>query len=112
MTGPLEKHYGRYRIIFRKSEHINGRPTPHIEIWKGNKKIGNYDIASRTALNKRTPLPNSVSLFLDRYLSDHQVISKLKDAIENSFFDLSKYAGQYGGIPKGFKVTVHVEIPE
>ena len=37
---------------------------------------------------------------------------KIKEAIEQSFFDLSKYAGQYGGIPRGFKVTVHVDILE
>jgi len=110
--GPLERHYGRYRITFRKSEHTVGRPTPHVEVWKGSRKIGNYDIASLEPLPGWKQLPNSVTKFLHDYFSDRQVIGKIKEAIEGSFFDLSKYAGQYGDIPRGFKATVHVDIPE
>jgi hypothetical protein len=32
--------------------------------------------------------------------------------IEQSFFDLSKPIGIYGGIPKGFKATITVEFTE
>jgi hypothetical protein len=111
MDGPLERRYGSYRITFRKSEHLQGRPTPHVEVWKGNRKVGNYDMASGKPLPGSKALPR-VSEFLEGYLTDPQVQRKVANAIEDSFFDLSKPAGQYGGIPRGFKVTVHVEIPE
>jgi len=32
--------------------------------------------------------------------------------IEQSFFDLSKSIGSYGGIPRGFKATITVEFTE
>ncbi len=111
MDGPLERTYGSYRITFRKSEHLQGRPTPHVELWKGVHKVGNYDMASGKPLpgNKAFPRVND---FIKKYLTDAQVQKKVKAAIEESFFDLSKVAGTYGGIPRGFKVTVHVQIPE
>jgi hypothetical protein len=61
------------------------------------------------------PLPGSKALppvndFIKNYLTDPQVQRKVKAAIEESFFDLSKPAGKYGGIPRGFKVTVAVNI--
>lgn len=111
-SGPMERVYGNYRIIFRKSEHIGGRPTPHVEVWKGQRKIGNYDMASGEELYHRTPIHNSVKIFLRNYITDKQVQRKIKEAIEGSLFDLSKPAGQYGGIPKGFKVEVKVSILE
>jgi hypothetical protein len=49
---PLEKHYGKYRLTVRKGEHLNGRPTPHIEIWKGSSKLCNYDMATGRPLLK------------------------------------------------------------
>lgn len=111
MRGPLERKYGRYRITFRKDDHVgNGRPTPHVEVWKGNKKIGNYDMASGRPINGQA-LPR-VNEFLGQYLKDPQVQRKVKEAIESSFFDLSKPAGQYGAIPLGFKATVFVKILE
>lgn len=58
------------------------------------------------------PVHNTVAKFIQEYLTDPQVQKKVKGAIESSFFDLSKLAGQYGGIPKGFKVEVKVEIME
>ena len=110
--GPLERIYGKYRINFRKSEHISGRPSPHVEVWKGTRKIGNYDMASGEPLPGSKHVHNTVRGFLKQYLTDPQVQRKVKSAIEESFFDLSKVAGQYGGIPKGFKVEVKVEILE
>lgn len=110
--GPLERIYGKYRIIFRKTDHINARPSHHVELWKGSKKIGNYDMASGRPLFGNAPVHNSVAKFLEDYLGNPQVQKKVKEAIENSFFDLSKPAGEYGGIPKGFKVEVKVEILE
>jgi hypothetical protein len=110
--GPLERVYGKYRIIFRKSDHVSGRPTPHVELWKGSRKIGNYDMATGRTLYDNAPVHVSVAKFLENYLKDPQVQRKVKDAIESSFFDLSKAAGEYGGIPKGFKVEVKVEILE
>jgi hypothetical protein len=111
VNGPLERTYGSYRITFRKSEHLQGRPTPHVEVWKGVNKVGNYDMASGRPLPGNKAFPR-VDEFLRKYLTDPQVQKKVKEAIEQSFFDLSKIAGEYGGIPKGFKVTVHVQIPE
>lgn len=110
--GPLERVYGKYRIIFRKSEHIAGRPTPHVEVWKGTTKIGNYDMATGRPLHENRAVHHTVAKFIEDYLTDPQVKRKVADAIEASFFDLSKVAGQYGGIPKGFKVEVKVEILE
>ena len=111
MEGPLERHYGRYRITFRKAEHLEGRPTPHVEVWKGRRKVGNYDMASGRPLPGSKALP-SVNEFIRQYLTDRQVKQKVMAAIEESFFDLHKPAGEYGGIPKGFKVTVSVRIIE
>lgn len=110
--GPMERVYGKYRIIFRKCEHLAGRPTPHVEVWKANRKIGNYDLASGKSLHGSKAVHNTVRNFLRQYLTDPQVQQKVKAAIKGSFFDLSKPAGQYGGIPKGFKVEVKVEILE
>lgn len=110
--GPLERIYGKYRIIFRKSDHVSVRPTPHIELWKGPKKIGNYDLATGQPLYNKAPVHVSVAKFLENYLKDPQVQKKVKEAIEASFFDLSKPAGEYGGIPRGFKVEIKVDIPE
>jgi hypothetical protein len=110
--GPLERVYGQYRIIFRKSEHLQGRPSPHVELWKGSRKIGNYDMATGRPLYGNYPVHTSVKEFLEKYLKDPQVQKKLMEAIESSFFDLSKVAGEYGGIPKGFKAEVKVQIIE
>lgn len=110
--GPLERVYGKYRIIFRKSDHVSGRPTPHVELWKGSRKIGNYDMATGRPLNRELPVHLSVARFIHDYLRDPQVQKKVTEAIQSSFFDLSKPAGAYGGIPKGFKVEVRVEILE
>ena len=112
MAGPIERVYGHYRIIFRKSEHLQGRPTPHVEVWKDNRKIGNYDMASGEPLPGWKPVHNTVKEFLRNYIRDPQVQKKISEAIKESFFDLSKVAGQYGGIPKGFKVEIKVEIQE
>ena len=109
--GPLERHYGRYRITFRLGEHTEGRPTPHIEVWKGFNKVGNYDMASGRPLPGSKAFPR-VDEFIRSYLTDPQVVKKIKDAIQLSIFDLSKPAGNYGGIPRGFKAIVYVEIPE
>lgn len=68
-------------------------------------------MASGRPLHGSKALPR-VNEFLADYLQDEQVQRKVKEAIEASFFDLSKQAGQYGGIPRGFKVTVSVDIPE
>lgn len=110
--GPLERVYGKYRIIFRKSEHIAGRPTPHVEVWKGARKVGNYDMATGRPLHEIRNVHRSVQKFIEQYLNDKQVQKKVGDAIQASFFDLSKQAGEYGGIPKGFKAEVKVELPE
>lgn len=110
--GPLERVYGKYRIIFRKSDHVEGRPAPHVELWKGSRKIGNYDMATGRPLFGGAPVHNTVARFIENYLNDSQVKKKVKEAIEASFFDLSKPAGQYGGIPRGFKAEVKVDILE
>lgn len=112
MSGPLERIYGQYRLTFRKSEHLNGHATPHIEVWKGRRKIGNYDMASGKPLPGSKPVHQSVQVFLKDYLTDNQVQRKIAEAIRSSLFDLHKVAGDYGAIPKGFKVTVNVEIVE
>ncbi|KJS11856.1 MAG: hypothetical protein VR67_11790 [Peptococcaceae bacterium BRH_c8a] len=109
--GPLEKSYGKYRITLRKIDHANGRPTPHVEIWKGNKKLGNYDMASGKALFRaNSDTPEVIKKAISNYLNDQQVSKKIIEMIEASFFDLSKPAGTYGGIPRGFKVTISVEF--
>ncbi len=110
---PLERPYGKYRLTIRKTDHINGRPTPHIEIWKGNNKLGNFDVASGRPLFKpdTTPPKNIINALTD-YLNDKQVREKIKSMIEQSFFDLSKPIGSYGGIPRGFKATITVEFTE
>lgn len=110
---PLERVYGRYRITLRKNDHINGRPTPHIELWKGKNKIGNFDMASGRPLfkSKNSP-PAKIQTAISNYLNDDQVKSKIMSMIEQSFFDLSKPIGTYGGIPRGFKATIHVEFTE
>lgn len=111
MQCPPERKYGRYRITFRKDDHVgNGRPTPHVEVWKGNRKIGNYDMASGRPINGQA-FPR-VNEFLGRYLKDRQVQKKVAEAIKSGFFDLSKPAGHYGAFPLGFKATVFVEILE
>ncbi len=114
MNGPLERPYGRYRITFRKNDHTEGKSTPHVEIWKGTRKIGNFDMASGRSLYNRSGYnsPKEIRDAIENYLKDPQVKKKVAEAIEQSFFDLSKTAGQYGGIPKGFKATVTVEFTE
>ena len=111
MNGPLQRVYGKYTIQFRKSEHVDGRPTPHVELWKSGQKIGNYDMATGRQLHGKN-VHATVAKFLEDYLKDPQVQKKVKSAIEESFFDLSKPAGEYGGIPKGFSVRVEVEVLE
>ena len=135
MEGPLERHYGSYRITFGIAEQLEEEPathievwrderkvkeydidlgegpTPHVEVWKGRHKVGNYDMASGRPLPGWEAFPR-VNEFIRQYLTDKQVQRKLMAAIEGSFFDLHKPAGQYGGIPKGFKVTVSVGIEE
>ncbi|MDD4957336.1 MAG: hypothetical protein PHH49_04930 [Candidatus Omnitrophica bacterium] len=109
-NGPLERQYGRYRITFRKDDHVCGRtPSPHVEIWKGSKKLGNFDMASGKAEYKRQPLPpKEIRQAIAKYLGDPQVVRKVTEMIKGSYFDLAKPAGEYGGIPKGFKVTISV----
>lgn len=98
---PLERVYGNYSIILRKSEHVNGRPTPHVEIWKGKNKVGNYDMATgRPIFKKDMSIPTKIQNSLSDYLNDPQVKEKIKSMIKQSFFDLSKPIGEYGGIPK------------
>jgi hypothetical protein len=110
---PLNRQYGTYRIEFRKSEHLEGRPTPHVEVWKGNIKIGNYDMSSGRPLNHpHDHVPQRILDAISAYLQDPQVKRKVADAIESSFFDLSKPFGKYGGVPKGFKVSVSVKFDE
>lgn len=114
VSGPLERPYGRYRLTFRKADHTSSNstspPSPHIEVWKGNRKLGNYDPASAKVLfSPQAHVPNDIKKAIRSYLHDPQVREKVKQAIEESFFDLSKPAGEYGGIPKGFWVTVSVE---
>jgi len=110
---PLERVYGRYRITLRKIDHAKGRPTPHIEIWKENRKVGNYDMATGEPLFKEdAKLPQTIKGAIADYLNDPQVVRKVKNMIEKSYFDLSKLAGDYGGIPRGFKVTITVEYTE
>lgn len=111
-SGPLERVYGKYRIIFRKTDHANGRPTPHVELWKGARKVGNYDMATGRPLYGHNPVHNTVADFIKKYLTDPQVQRKVKEAIQASFFDLSKAAGDYGGIPRGFRAEVKVDILE
>lgn len=108
---PLERAYGKYRLTIRKIDHINGKPTPHIEIWKGTRKLGNYDMATgRPLIKSDSGLPNSIVDAITDYLNDVQVKTKIKSMIEQSFFDLSKSIGTYGGIPHGFKATISVEF--
>lgn len=113
-VGPLERRYGKYRITLRKAEHIQGRwPTPHVEIWKGNRKVGNYDIASGRILFKpHLDTPREIQKSIEDFLNDNQVKQKIKEMIEQSYFDLSKPVGYYGGIPRGFKATITVEFTE
>lgn len=111
--GPLSKPYGRYRIEFRKSDHTSGRPTPHVHIYRGSQFVGRFDLASGKALFKQEKhVPNDIQEAISEYLRDPQVVKKVMEAIETSFFDLSKPAGDYGGIPRGFKVVVSVEYKE
>ena len=114
MNGPLERPYGRYRITFRKNDHVQGRPTPHVEVWKGTRKIGNFDMATGRPLfgGGFQTTPREIIDSIGQYLRDPQVQKKVLEAIQTSFFDLSKPAGTYGGIPRGFKATVHVEYTE
>lgn len=112
MTNPIERVFGSYRISFRKAEQLAGRPTPHVEVWKERRKIGNYDMASGEPLPGSKPVSQKVAQFIKDYLTDPRVQNKVKDAIEESFFDLSKPAGDYGAIPRGFKAEVRVWIPE
>ncbi len=108
---PLERIYGKYRLTIRKTDHVNGRPTPHIEIWKGRRKLGNFDVATgRPVFKSDQSPPNKIANALADYLNDEQVKSKIKSMIEQSFFDLSKPIGAYGGIPHGFKATITVEF--
>jgi len=69
-------------------------------------------MATGRPLHKNYPTHSTVNQFLESYLRDPQVQRKVKDAIESSFFDLSKAAGEYGGIPRGFKAEVKVDILE
>ena len=110
---PLERAYGKYRLTVRKIDHANGRPTPHIEIWKGHRKLGNYDMATgRPLFNSDSAPPKNIISALTDYLNDKQVRDKIKSMIEQSYFDLSKPIGSYGGIPRGFKATIMVEFTE
>jgi len=112
--GPLSRTYGLYNIVLRKIDHVgSGRPTPHIEVWKGRRKVGNYDMATGRGLTKTDPhMPNDVKKNLSNYLNDEQVQRKIMEMIEASYFDLSKAAGDYGGKPRGFKVVISVEYVE
>lgn len=113
MSAPLERVYGRYRITLRKSDHVKGRPSPHVEVWKGNRKLGNFDMASGKTLFKHyLHTPKEIEEAIKDYLNDKQVKIKLKEMIEASYFDLSKLAGEYGGIPKGVRVSISVEFTE
>ena len=112
---PLQKVYGTYSIVFRKADHTShsgGRGTPHVEVYKGGRKVGNYDMATGSPLPGSKPVHKSVLEFLRKYLKDPVVQKKVSEAIELSFFDLSKPAGQYGAVPKGFSAKVVVDIVE
>lgn len=110
---PLERAFGTYRITLRKTDHVDGRPTPHVEIWKGNRKLGNYDMATGRALfSPKAATPHRIQRAIEGYLRDRQVQRKVREMIEESYFDLSKPAGQYGGVPRGVKVTISVEYTE
>jgi hypothetical protein len=110
---PLERVYGKYRLTIRKTDHANGRPTPHIEIWKGNRKLGNFDMATGRPLFKSdAALPKNIITALTDYINDKQVQDKIKSMIEQSFFDLSKPIGTYGGIPRGFRAILTVEFTQ
>ena len=112
LNRPLERVYGKYRIIFQKDDHISGgnRPTPHVEVWKGSRKVANYDIASQKIQFKRhLHVPKEIQKSIQSYINDPQVTQKIKEMIEASYFDLSKPAGEYGGIPHGFKAVISVE---
>lgn len=114
MVGPLERSYGRYRITLRKDDHVSsGHFTPHVEIWKGTRKIGNFDMATGQILFKpQQQVPHDIKDAIGSYLNDPQVKNKIKDMIVASYFDLSKPIGTYGGIPRGFKVTITVEFTQ
>jgi len=113
---PLSRKYRRYRFVFRLAEHIPpvGRPSPHVEVWKGARKIGNYDIATgEPIIQRKYPrLSEKFKNAINGYIRDDQVKEKLKKAIEISLFDLSKSAGKYGGVPKGVSVVVKVNFPD
>jgi len=113
-SSPLERQYGRYRITFRKDDHIEGRtPSPHVEIWKRSRKLGNFDMASGKAEYKRKARPpKEIRKAIAGYLRDPQVVKKVTEMIRMSYFDLAKPAGEYGGIPKGFRVSISVEYSE
>jgi len=107
---PLERTYGVYRITLRKNDHIAGRPTPHVEVWKKSRKLGNYDMASGKIIFKSDlNVPKAIKNAIADYLKDPQVIKKIESMIRESYFDLSKPAGQYGGIPRGFRASILVE---
>ena len=109
-NGPLERSYGRYTITFRKNDHTQGRPTPHVEVSKDGKKLANYDMASGRPIFSKDGqnTPREIREAIEAYLTDPQVVKKVTESIQSSFFDLSKPAGQYGGVPAGFKVVVTV----
>jgi hypothetical protein len=112
ILGPLERTYGIYTIIFRKSDHVgnDGRPSPHVEVWKRLRKVANYDIASQRVLFKSgSEVPGEIQRAIQSYIKDPQVQRKITEMIIASYFDLSKPAGEYGGIPRGFKAVVTVE---
>lgn len=116
MKGPLQSKYGRYRLVLRKADHIDVhtvRPTPHVEVWKGHRKVGNYHMASRRLhFRPSQRVSGWIQQGLRDYLHDPEVKRKLKQMIEESYFDLSKPIGRYGGIPRGFKATITVEFTE
>jgi hypothetical protein len=57
-------------------------------------------------------VPKRIQEAIADHLRDPQVQRKVTGTIKRSFFDLSRPAGEYGGIPRGFRVTVSIEYTE
>jgi hypothetical protein len=57
-------------------------------------------------------VPKRIQEAIADHLRDPQVQRKVTGTIKRSFFDLSRPAGEYGGIPRGFRATVSVEYTE
>ena len=112
MAGPLERRYRAYRFVFRLAEHTEGqRPSPHVEVWKSHRKIGNYDFATGEPLfNQAARLSEEARGVIEGYIRDPQVREKILGAARSSLFNLAKPAGTYGGVPRGVRVIVTAQF--